>query len=509
MRKSKLFANKAEPSRLTKTIESAARKRRFSAPEQIDMVLQAMEHEDCSEHSPRIRINAPNCVGQHIVFRRSIALPYSAMTPKHKRIAEIDVETLFSRGAFIPKPTLQDIRRLSFFHPTVRYNRGTLFLSDRGEAAIKRLTDLVYGLPELIGSVSRREIGIQVSKSYNDLLERHLQPTGQEFIDGLADALIATVQDYECLIQIEGLDLKDQDVIELGSFRIQRPNLALLENIKFESGLDAASVYALFKDSLWLIGGSRGSDDVASERLEHRATLTVGILSLCGAVLYKGAIWRSRVRAVISPLEHRKAVSILMWERGGDNPSLTRKWGREQDLPLDSKSVTYLTEGCFLKQLASLPERTDPSELEEAIVRSVYWFADAYRDRNPTMQFIKLWTCAECFFAIDPEGVTDLNVKGFAATLTFAGFNIIDVKDYPSFKRRLEGLYDLRSKALHRASFGHLQTKDLDDLSYWAAWLIISMVSLSERGCRTLRQLHDQVSRLDQNSIAAALKPHK
>jgi hypothetical protein len=27
--------------------------------EQIDMVLQAMEHEDCSAHSARIRINAP------------------------------------------------------------------------------------------------------------------------------------------------------------------------------------------------------------------------------------------------------------------------------------------------------------------------------------------------------------------------------------------------------------------------------------------------------------------
>jgi hypothetical protein len=27
--------------------------------EQIDIVLKAMEHEDCSAHSPRIRINAP------------------------------------------------------------------------------------------------------------------------------------------------------------------------------------------------------------------------------------------------------------------------------------------------------------------------------------------------------------------------------------------------------------------------------------------------------------------
>ena len=201
---------------------------------------------------------------------------------------------------------------------------------------------------------------------------------------------------------------------------------------------------------------------------------------------------------MISPLEHRKAISILVWEKGGDNPSLTRKWGGEQDLPLDSDSVAYLTKEFFLKQIASLPERTDQSELQAAIVRSIYWFADAYKDRNPTMQFVKLWTCAECFFAIDTEGVTDLNTKGLAAILAFAGFKIIDVKEYPSFKRRVKGLYDLRSKALHRASFGHIQGKDLDDLSYWIAWIIICMVSLSERGFRTaLRQLHEQVARLD------------
>jgi len=436
-------------------------------------------------------------------------MPYSGITPKQKRIVESDVETLFSPRAFIPKPTLEDIKRLGFFHPTIKYNRGTLFLSDKGDAARKRLAGIVCSLPELLGSVSKSEVGAQVLKSYNDLLEKQLQPTGQEFVDGVTEALLATVKDRQCLIQLDGLDLKDQDVVELGSFRIQRSNRAILDNVKFRGGLDVDLVYDQFKDSLWLIGDGRGSDDIASEQFEYRATLAVGILALCGALLYRGAIWRSRVRAVISPLEHRKAISILTWEKGGDNPSLTRKWGGEQDLPLDSDSIAYLTKVCFLKQIASLPEQTNQSELQAAIVRSVYWFADAYKDRNPTMQFVKLWTCAECFFAIDTEGVTDLNSKGLAAILAFAGFKIIDVKEYPSFKRRVKGLYDLRSKALHRASFGHIQSKDLDDLSYWIAWIIISMVSLSERGFRTLRQIHEQVARLDRISTATNSTPSK
>ena len=57
---------------------------------------------------------------------------YSALTSKQKRFVERDVESLFSPTAFIPKPTHEDIKRLGLFHPTAKYNRGTLFFSDPG-----------------------------------------------------------------------------------------------------------------------------------------------------------------------------------------------------------------------------------------------------------------------------------------------------------------------------------------------------------------------------------------
>jgi len=378
------------------------------------------------------------------------------MTPKQKRIIEKDVETLFSAAAFLSNPTIEDIKRLGAFHPTVKYNRGIVFLSEKGTAALRRVTDLISGLPALSECVSEREIDAEVVRSYNDWIDKLLQPTGQEFVDAVVDALLATVKEYEFLIQIEGIDLRDQDVLALGPVRIQRSSRTLLDNLKFGGNLDVDSTYDLFKDSLWLIATSRGSADIATEQFEHRATLTVGILAVCGALLYKGAIWRSRVRAFISPLQHRSPVSALRWEAGGDNPTLSRNWGGDQDLLLSSESVAYLTRECFLKRLASLQEPPKRSELEDAIVRSLYWFADAYKDRNPTMQFVKLWSCAECFFAIEKEGVTELNANGIAVILTFGGFKISEVKDYRQLKRRIKNLYDLRSEAIHRAKFGHM-----------------------------------------------------
>lgn len=52
-------------------------------------------------------------------------MPYNGMTPKQKRVVASDVESLFSPKAFITKPTLEDIKRLDFFHPTVKYKRAT------------------------------------------------------------------------------------------------------------------------------------------------------------------------------------------------------------------------------------------------------------------------------------------------------------------------------------------------------------------------------------------------
>lgn len=428
------------------------------------------------------------------------SMSYDKMTPKQKRIIEKDVETIFSPRAFLRTPTLEVLKRLGPFHPSVKYKGRSIFLSEKGVAALGRLIDLLCDLPALTDTVSRREIDTQVQKSYNAWLEKDLQPTGQEFAEGVVGSLLAQVRSYEFLIQVEGIDLKDQKVLTLGSVRIQRSDQALLQDVKFEGNLDSESIYSQFKDSLWLIGSVKGSVDVASEQFEHRAVLTVGILAVCGALLYKGAIWRSRVRAVTSPLEHRKTVFSLRWEVGGSNPSLSQKWGAEQDLPLSSESVAYLTEVCFLKQLSALPDRRDRSELEDAIVRAIYWFAESYRDRNPIMQFVKLWACAECFFAIDRKEIAELNAKGISAVLTFAGFNIVGPGEYPAFKRRVKKLYGLRSKAVHRAEFGHVEIADLDELSHWVAWVIISMVALAGLGYTTLRQVHEQTSRLDRLS---------
>jgi len=425
---------------------------------------------------------------------------FDTMTRKQRRIVERDLLTLFARRAFITAPTIDDLKRLGPFHPSVQYKNGALYLSEQGATALRRLVESLASLPVLTNLISVGEINKHVLQRYSAWLTKGMQPNGQEFVDEATDALLCQVKRYEFLVKIEGVDLNDIERLTLGSVRIQRSEPELFDSVEFAGNLDRESIYSQFKESLWLIGSAEGSSDVAFERFNYRAFLTVGTLGICGALLYRGAIWRSRVRVVISPLEHRKPVSTLAWEIGGKNPSLSRKLGPEQNLPFSAESVAYLFDTCFLERLSTLPDKENRSELEDAILRAIYWFAEAYRDHHPTMQFVKLWTCAECFFAIDNEQITELNAKGITTILVFAGFGIVEAEDYSEFKRNVKRLYGLRSKAIHRAEFSHIDLKDLDELSHWAAWVVISMVALAEKGYTTLRQIHEQTQRLDRLS---------
>lgn len=124
------------------------------------------------------------------------SLSYDEMTPKLKRTVERDVGTLFSRRAFLLNPTFEDLKRLSPFHPNVNYGKATLFLSDKGMAALQRLTKLVGSLTSLADCVSERDIDSQILQSYKSWLNQNLQPTGQEFMEDIVDSLLRVVKDY-------------------------------------------------------------------------------------------------------------------------------------------------------------------------------------------------------------------------------------------------------------------------------------------------------------------------
>jgi hypothetical protein len=154
-----------------------------------------------------------------------------------------------------------------------------------------------------------------------------------------------------------------------------------------------------------------------------------------------------------------------------------------------------------------LLESTQPNELQAAIAKSVFWFADAHRDSLPVMRFVKYWSCVECFFSLSKVDITQNVSIGMASVLTFGGLNFFKDADYDSNKRRIKKLYDQRSSAVHNGLHNHVSDRDVCDLSQWTAWLILCMMQFSASGYKSLQSILDQSRRLDTRVKTGASSP--
>lgn len=142
-------------------------------------------------------------------------------------------------------------------------------------------------------------------------------------------------------------------------------------------------------------------------------------------------------------------------------------------------------------------ESESRTELEDALVKAVYWYSDAHRDTVPVMQLVKYWSCVETFFSADPEHIVQAVTKGLATVLADGGYRFVPVHEYRQLKKKITRLYGLRSQAVHRASHNHVTRGDTALLSQWTAWMILTLFRMREHGYTELSQLKAQSERLD------------
>jgi hypothetical protein len=431
-------------------------------------------------------------------------MPFVELKPKQRRTVELDLSTLFSIRGFYPNLTIEKLMQLPPFHPWVKREDGSgLPLSDKGLDALRRIEITLGTLAEL-RDCSSHEVAQTIYNEYTQWINRSLQPNAEEFSEGLINRLRQSVKEYHFLVSIEGVDIDDQEEVRIGSFVLLKATEAFLDTIKFGGGLKTEYVSKNFANSLWLKATCTGSPEIATARFEQKALLTAGLIGVCGSILYQGAIYRTRIDVRASPGGDKTTNSLLRWESNGENPSMAMTWNNRQPIKLDAEAVAYLNQQCLLNKIAQIIDATQRTELQDAIVRALYWFADAHRDRNPTMQFVKLWSCAESFFSIENQGISEIVTRGIATALVFSNYRLISQAEYGSTKRRLKKLYDMRSKSLHRGEYEQVSESDLSEFSRWVAWVIISMTDLNDLKYTSLAKVRDQAERLDHLAKSAA-----
>lgn len=172
-------------------------------------------------------------------------------------------------------------------------------------------------------------------------------------------------------------------------------------------------------------------------------------------------------------------------------------WTEHQTLRLGKDLVDYLEGVSYIQHALGLGSRDDLSQLESALVRSLFWYSDAQRDNVHVMQLVKYWSCAESIFSSDGKSITRTVSEGVAASLCFGGFGFKRPEEFEGLVRQLVVMYEKRSKAVHEAQHSHVTWRDTATLSQWTAYIILAVLALIvEQGYKDVDEVRSQTRRL-------------
>lgn len=426
------------------------------------------------------------------------------MTPKELRIIDKNLGILFTDKAYKIIKTIDDLKGLGLFPEKITVKEKELYLSEIGSESLKKITVLILSKSNFKNYLTfdeiYNELKIKIGKA---LVDRQYEV--KEFIFDLLSTIELMIVDHTAMYCIKGISI-NCDTLQLGNVKIIKKDKLFFDSLNLHKNIHPQSIYENMNAPYWLIVNVRGSKKVAKQNSLYRATIFEGILNVYAIIFYKNAIQKIRVQVQNEYSNNSKTHFSLIWpSEDTSNAMYYTKFTENQSFNFNQDMINEAKLNLFFDEYSEILDKVEKSEIDESILRSTYWIAESVKDNNNTMKFIKLWTAIECFFSVNSHagtfkngGIAELNATGLSTILTFGPYRLVDHKKYSDFKKNIKKLYVLRSKAIHAGFHQHISDKDLNDLSYWTAYLVISLVALSKvGGYIKLNDIYAQSERLN------------
>ena len=422
---------------------------------------------------------------------------YEELTSKQKRTVKRDIGLILSlKGLSFPK-TIEEIKEIGFFSPTVKIDEKEIFLSKDGRDSLCRICDFIHQSKKYENLLNYDDIFQVVIDEIERWLNDSLVPEDDEFIDPLDILLSKQIDDYVFVCKVDGLSFDNIDNIIIGNREIKKYDNELIAELSDVTGDINDIINKEYSSAYVIVGAERGSSSVAEEKFFHNAELSLSVLRLYSCALHSQAIYGINIRLINNCAHSYGSASIFGWTDSAKSLLFTRYFRSEQDFKIDSKLLDYLISACFFKELYNLIDKQNRTELEDAVVKSLFWIGEAQKDRSHASAWVKLWSCLECFFTLGDKEITERNARGISSILVFGDYSHDKYDDYHKVKKKIKKFYKQRSKVVHRAEYTHIDKILLEELSFIVAWVIITMTSLLKRGYTTLAQVKEQAERLD------------
>jgi len=414
---------------------------------------------------------------------------------KAKRILQRMVNSLFKLQAFVKINSFDDIKNLDdyFGQELTLSKEKTIFITTDTRNTLRSITSELIVYYDLEDYITFSEIFSNVKKIYADYILNKKSP--ENMIDDVYELSKKEIRVFNNINCCEGIKLNGIEQLNCGEYKIISSDFSTFLKAY---GKEEADFYEMMKDYLWICGSEKGSKKQVEHKFDYKANLITSFLSICLQTINKKSILNYRIQALNSSSSHKSRNLRLQWANESQYGSFSYSFPKFSNAEIDLEILKHFKTNLFFDEFFTILEKELKTEVEDAIIKSVYWFCEATKDNNDTMKFIKLWSCIECFFSITQDEISESNAKGLACILVYGGYRIHDIENYREVKSKIKKMYKKRSKALHRAYWSDIEANDVVELADWTAWLIISILGLAVVGNYTrLSQIKEQTVRLD------------
>lgn len=387
-----------------------------------------------------------------------------------------------------------DFIRLISHEIKLKDNR-VLYFTSQGMMCFHEAVDLLFESLQSCYCISREDIYNSAKKLLKEYFFNNVKSINHdELVTAIKLELDSLIDNHNYYAPVHGVLLEDISVFPLGSIKIQKP-----DSFVFQGSDSAAEIvrtaWSRMHKSTWLVSSIHGSSDFSRNKFNKQAKLSLAVLSVLCASLSSAGVSNICLEIGMEGSKGTgsnfclkgddKSVSVS-WNAGTKSPVLLKKLGLENARALE-----------WFYPLIHLVQGEITTDLENALLRALYWFYDAQLDDVYEMKLVKFWSCIECIFSIEHKDTTAAISNGLIATLAMGGYNFLGSSDIRSFRRRIKDLYEFRSQAVHDAKHDHISGKDVAEISCWAAWVIIEVYMLYRvGGIKTRSELKSRVDRI-------------
>ncbi len=413
------------------------------------------------------------------------------------------VQTLFSKKGILPADQWRSLQPKQLLSRQLQLaGNRQLLMSDAGYGALQDIVRTIYEANLFDDEAEFSDVWSACRDVIQDLWSQEKMPDdGHEMVALVRAKVAPLIDDFTFVVPLQGVELK-VPIFPLGAVMVVPSTEAWLStNARGATdGKLASGIARSMEAPCWLVSGAKGTYRTAERKFEQLARLAVGLISILAAGSYEGGAEGFRIRAVLAPEDGTSSGSTMaVWSKTRQDLSFARRMAAGQPYALDDRLLSEISRAdSVIPRAIEIVLRQPRTDLEEAIVKAVFWYADAHRDSFEVMRFIKFWSCIEAFFPA-PDQITQNVALGATAVLVYGPLRSVPPSEYQATKKRLVALYGDRSRAVHHGKHDHVTSQDVADLSQWAAWLVLNAVALSKGGMTERSALLAECQRL--NSI--------